>query len=104
MSRILVVILFFLICCKKEFQYLKEMFWIKSSDSKLKTINDSLQVNFQKGIIKKNPLIVINGEIYNNDSKSDTVTLPFNQNAIHTFDFLRREISVKINNELGEME
>lgn len=62
-------------------------------------VSESIQQAFEKDIIKKSPLIVINGVPFRYDKKQDTIILPLEKADIISVDFLNENSSRIIYNE-----
>lgn len=62
-------------------------------------VSESIHQAFEKNIIKKSPLIVINGVPFRYDKKQDTIILPLEKADIISIDFLNVNSSRIIYNE-----
>lgn len=75
---------------------------LKFKDTVSKELNDSINANFLKGVIKEKPVLYINGEKFYYNQDIDTVTLPFNNNQFSSLMFLNGKLSMKIYGKEGE--
>src|SRR5690606_11839644 len=95
MSKIIffLIILILFLSCKSNSNNLIN---VKFKDAVSKELNDSINANFLKGVIKEKPVLYINGEKFHYNQDIDTVILPFNNNQLNGLMFLNGKISMKI--------